>query len=242
MLSNTKIKYIQSLYQKKKRDAEGVFIAEGEKIVNELLNSGAQGVVDVFATPEWAEKHKSGKCPVTVISESELARISALTTPNQALAIVKKHKPEPIPDTITGITVGLDGIQDPGNLGTIIRTCDWFGVNTIICSEDCADCYNSKVVQSTMGSFIRVNLFYTSLATFLQTQKNTPVYAAMLAGEPLSVIKKPEKGILMIGNESRGIRPELHSFCTHRVSIEKKGGAESLNAAVACGILLNHFT
>jgi RNA methyltransferase, TrmH family len=180
--------------------------------------------------------------PVTEVLEHELARISALSTPNQVLAIVKIPEPQPVPEELTGFVVALDGIQDPGNLGTIIRTCDWFGVHAIFCSEDCADLYNNKVIQATMGSFMRVNLFYTPLAGLLLRQKNTPVYAAMLNGEPVSGIKKTEKGILVIGNESRGIRPDLQPFCTHQISIEKKGGAESLNAAVACGILLSVLT
>lgn len=235
MLSNTKIKYIQTLYHKKKRDAEGLFIAEGVKIVNELLTPGILTVKEIFATAEWVQAHGRTNIPVTEVTEKELERISSLTTPNQALAIVQQPDRGKIPTTFTGLAVALDGIQDPGNLGTIIRTCDWFGVSNIICSEDCADLFNPKVIQATMGSFLRVNIYYTELEAFL-AQQSMPVYAAVLNGKPVK--DKATDAILLIGNESRGISAVLQPLCTHDISIERKGGAESLNAAVACGVLL----
>ncbi|MBL7728364.1 MAG: RNA methyltransferase, partial [Dinghuibacter sp.] len=157
------------------------------------------------------------------------------------LAIV--HKPEPrAPEPLTGWAIALSGIQDPGNLGTIIRTADWFGITELICSTDCADVYNSKVIQATMGSFARVNITYTQLEAYIPAQKNIPVYAAVLNGEPITGVDKAKKGILVIGNESKGISEPVMNLCTHRVSIPRKGGAESLNAAVACGILLANLT
>lgn len=239
MLSNSKIKYIQTLYHKKKRDAEGLFIAEGVKIVNELLAAGSMPVMEIFATAEWVQAHGKTGVPVTEVSEKELERLSSLTTPNQVLAMVRQPERGKIPTTFNGLAVALDGIQDPGNLGTIIRTCDWFGITHIICSEDCADLFNPKVIQATMGSFLRVSLYYTSLETFLEQQK-LPVYAAVLDGKPVK--EKAKNGILLIGNESRGISAALKPLCTEHIAIERKGGAESLNAAVACGILLAELT
>lgn len=239
MLSNTKIKYIQTLYHKKKRDAEGVFIAEGVKIVNELLTTPAITVQEIFATAEWAQNHAKTGFPVTEVTEKELERISLLTTPNQALAIVRQPVRGTLPVLTTGLSVALDGIQDPGNLGTIIRTCDWFGIRHIICSEDCADVFNPKVIQATMGSFLRVTVHYTALENLLREQQ-IPVYAAVLNGKPVK--EKATEGILLIGNESRGISAALQPLCTEHISIERKGGAESLNAAVACGILLAQLT
>jgi RNA methyltransferase, TrmH family len=246
MLSNTKIKYIQSLYQKKKRGEEMLFIAEGVKIVNELLKQQLLQVNEVFATKEWMNDNQPlpSQIPVTEVTTTELTRISALTTPNQVLAVIRQPEPMELPSLpLPGITVALDGIQDPGNLGTIIRTCDWFGVSLIVCSEDCADVFNPKVIQATMGSFLRVQILYTPLDTFFATQNGASVYAAVLNGKPIDVTQpKPVNGILLIGNESRGIGAALEPFCTHRVSIQKKGGAESLNAAVACGVLLAQIT
>lgn len=235
MLSNTKIKYIQTLYHKKKRDAEKLFIAEGVKIVNELLITRNMTVQEIFATAEWVQANGKTGVPVTEITEKELERISLLTTPNQALAIVRQPEHKKLPVPLTGLSVALDGIQDPGNLGTIIRTCDWFGIRHIFCSEDGADVFNPKVIQATMGSFLRVTVHYTALDTFL-SQQQIPVYAAVLNGKPVTA--KAKEGILLIGNESRGISALLKPFCTEQVAIERKGGAESLNAAVACGILL----
>jgi RNA methyltransferase, TrmH family len=246
MLSNIKIKYIQSLYQKKKRGEEKLFIAEGVKIVNELLKQQSFEVNEVFATKEWVEKHPAtpSGVAITIVTEVELERISALTTPHQALAVI--HQPEPVQLSsirLTGIIVALDGIQDPGNLGTIIRTCDWFGITHIVCSEDCADVFNPKVIQATMGSFLRVKIVYVPLEQFFISRKEIPVYAAVLDGKPIDTTQpKPVDGILLIGNESRGIGSALTPFCTQKVCIPQKGGAESLNAAVACGILLSQLT
>lgn len=242
MLSNTKVKYIQSLYQKKKRDAEGLFIAEGVKIVNELLTAPNWVIKELFAVSEWVQVNNAGKVPVTVVTEQELGRISAQTTPNQVLAIVQKTAVVTTTAAINGWVVALSGIQDPGNMGTIIRTADWFGVHDIFCSPDCADIFNSKVIQSTMGSFTRVNVNYTNLEEWLARQENIPVYAAVLNGTPVTGSPKNHNGILIIGNESKGISEQLLASCTHRVSIPRKGGAESLNAAVACGILLSNLT
>jgi TrmH family RNA methyltransferase len=244
MLGKLKLKYIQSLGQKKLRDEEGVFIAEGPKLVAELLTSGKMIVKQLFALPVWIEENPgiAGKIETIAVTEDELEKISQLSTPNKVLAIVKKvDLPEDI--SIKGtIVLALDTIQDPGNLGTIIRIADWFGIRQVVCSHDSADIYNPKVVQSTMGSIARVNVIYTDLASWLNGQKDIRIYAATLAGQDITGMKKLNEGIIVIGNESKGISEEIMNLANVKVTIPKKGEAESLNAAVATGIILSHLT
>jgi len=238
MLSRNEIKYIQTLFHKKNRDQEGLFIAEGVKIADELINSGFS-IQKIYAIKDWADKH-AGADNITVVTEDELKRISNLETPNQVVAVIRKKDTSAVPDLHNKITLLLDGIQDPGNLGTIIRTADWFGVENILASPDTADVYNSKVVQSTMGSIARVNVFYTDLQAFLS--KNTiTVCGAMLDGENIVTFKPVKEYLLVIGNESKGIRKEWLSMATEKITIPRIGAAESLNAAVATGIILSHL-
>lgn len=243
MIVKSQVKYIQSLGHKKLRDEEGVFIAEGPKLVNELLNAPNLSLVNLFAVEEWI---KSIRLPnieneVIELSQSELERISFLTTPNQVLGIFRKPS---FPDIkIKGkISLVLDNIQDPGNLGTIVRLADWFGVQQIICSEDSADVFNPKVVQATMGSISRIQVSYRLLTDFLEQHHDILRYAAMLEGEDITTMNPLGEGIIVIGNESRGINPDLLKMIDHKITIPKKGQAESLNAAVAAGILLSHLT
>jgi RNA methyltransferase, TrmH family len=238
MISKNEIKYIQSLFQKKTRDKEGMFIAEGVKLVNELLQSDIV-VRKIYATEEWITDHKQHPNTIKVQPE-ELKKITTQSTPNQVLAIVEKKKLATEPILKNKITLALDGIQDPGNFGTIIRIADWFGIDQIIASTDTADLYNSKVIQSTMGSFIRVNVWYKDLATWL-SNTNIPVYGALLNGSNIYHVKPIKEGLLVIGNESKGIRENMLPFIQHAVTIPKKGSAESLNAAVATGIILSHL-
>lgn len=243
MLGKSQAKYIQSLGQKKVRDAEGVFIAEGPKIIAELLESPDVNVVSVYALQDWIDAHPgyAGIRNLVEVNEHDLAKISQLTTPNGVLAIVKK-KNLPAPPTLKGlVSLVLDTIQDPGNMGTIIRTADWFGVRQVVCSNDCADIYNPKVVQATMGSIIRVNTMYTDLESWLAEQQGIPIYAASLQGENVREMKSISEGLLIIGNESRGIAPGIMKLVTKKITIPRKGQAESLNAAVAAGILLSHL-
>ena len=235
MLTKSEVKYIQSLYYKKNRDAEKLFIAEGVKLVEELLLSDFK-IKKIYALKNWINLHDKIK-NVTEISEPELKKISNFETPNKVLAIVQQKNSTHIPPLKNKITILLDGIQDPGNLGTIVRTADWFGIENIIASNDTADVYNPKVVQSTMGSIARVNIFYTDLKTFLSSNKII-VYGAVLDGENISTIKKQKECLLIIGNESKGIRDDIHPYIQKRISIPKTGNAESLNAAVAAGIIL----
>jgi TrmH family RNA methyltransferase len=245
MLSKTYTKYIQSLHHKKFRDANNEFIAEGSKVVMELLQSNAFSCQQVLGLRQWLNenetnirKHYAG--PLQVIDNFELEKISALSTPHKVLAVFKKSK-KGTPKTKGKISLALDTIQDPGNLGTIIRIADWFGIKLVVCSENCADLYNPKVVQSTMGSLGRVEIDYTNLTDWLQKNKNIATYAAALNGKNVRELKGLKEGIIVIGNESKGISDDIMQLCTGKITIPKTGEAESLNAAVATGIILSHL-
>ena len=235
MLNRNEVKYIQSLYHKKKRNEEGAFIAEGTKLMSELLNSSFR-VIKIYALKNWIMENANVE-NVVEVTESELKKISRQETPNNVLAIVEKNDDDDIPDLRNKVTVILDGIQDPGNLGTIIRTADWFGVENIIATNDTADVYNPKVIQSSMGSFLRVNMFYTDISALLSATK-IPVFGATLKGNDISTIGSVAECLLVIGNESKGIRQEILPWIQHQVTIPGIGKAESLNAAVATGIIL----
>jgi RNA methyltransferase, TrmH family len=239
MITKLQVKYIQSLGQKKIRDEEGVFIAEGPKIINELLTQGP-ALLQLFATEEWLlQQPEAIKATAHLVTHNELERLSHLSAPNQVLGIFKKPS-WPTATNKTGFTVVLDGIQDPGNMGTIIRIADWFGIQHILCSQDCADAFAPKVVQSTMGGIVRVQINYGSLTDLLLNQP-LPIFAAALNGQPLTDIKPVKQGYLVIGNESKGIRENIMQLCTHKITIPCRGGAESLNAAVAAGIIVSHL-
>ncbi len=238
MISKNEVKYIQSLFHKKTRNAAAVFIAEGNKIVDELNTSDFE-VVKIYALKDFADLHR-GLNNLVEVSEIELEKISQLKTPNQAVAIVRKKK---INDSLSfkgNITLMLDNIQDPGNLGTIIRIADWFGIKQIIASQQTADVYNPKVIQSSMGSFLRTNIHYADLEIVLK-ENNVPVFGALLNGEKISSFSGISEGIIIIGNESNGISKKVLPFIQHAITIPGKGGAESLNAAVATGIILSHL-
>ncbi len=239
MLGKQKAKYIQSLGQKKQRDAEGLFIAEGPKIVSELIQTFPQYIQEVYAVKEWIKENDHLHTRVvTEVTDNELEKISQLKTPNQVVAVVKKFDKSELPDVKGKISLVLDTIQDPGNLGTIIRIADWFGVDQIICSNDSADVYNPKVVQATMGSIARVNIFYADLPVWLRQQKDIRMYAAMLEGSDITKMDPIKEGLIIIGNESKGISEEIIELVNEKIAIPKKGKAESLNAAVAVGIVL----
>lgn len=242
MVSKSQLKYIQSLGQKKHRDDAGVFVAEGPKLVKELIQTKNVELSEIFALNEWIDGNKDllKSAKVTPIDEMELERISQLKTPNKVLAIVKKFESKE-PAIKERISLVLDTIQDPGNLGTIIRIADWFGLSQIICSTDCADMYNSKVVQATMGSIARVNVFYADIKTWLNQQPGVRIYAATLEGKDVTKMNTIKEGLIIIGNESTGIDKELLQLANEKISIHRKGGAESLNAAVATGIILSHL-
>ena len=244
MITNAQIKFIKSLSQAKIREQNNLYIAEGEKLAAEWLQSSAN-VQMIIATSVWLSKNQSiiskhKSATVLEVDEHTLARISQLQTPNQVLLVVGY-------ETNSRLEIGnewilaLDTIQDPGNMGTILRIADWFGIKTIICSPECVDIYNHKVVQSGMGAHLRVNVQYQGLPAFLKTN-NLPVYAALLEGENIFQIKSKTPGVLLIGNESKGISKDLLPYATHPITIPKIGGAESLNAGVATGIITAYLT
>jgi TrmH family RNA methyltransferase len=241
MLVKSQVKYIQSLSQKKSRDEEGVFVAEGPKIINELLSAPSVPLQQLFALKEWIQENPAAPASMVVeVNGQELERLSHQPAPNQVIGVFKKPVFPKITTYREKLSLVLDTIQDPGNLGTIVRCADWFGIDTIICSRECADVFNPKVVQSTMGGISRVQVIYEDLVTFLQ-QAGVPAYAATLHGVNLNEQPAITEGLLVIGNESKGIGEEVLKLCKHKITIPRKGKAESLNAAVATGIILSHI-
>lgn len=238
MLSKNELKYIQSLCQKKQRTEDGLFLAEGPKLAMELLASDYR-VEKLFATAEWLAENRVN-VETTTVTENELAKMSTLQTPNEVLLICRQKKEKREPTFKNKVSLVLDGLQDPGNMGTIIRIADWFGIDQIIASEDTVEFYNPKVIQSTMGSFIRVNCWYRNLSEILP-MVDVPVYGALLKGQSINKIDPLKEGILVIGNESKGIREAVLPFISKAITIPRIGHAESLNAAVAAGILLSHL-
>ena len=234
MISKNQIKNITRLQQKKYRQQEGLFIAEGVKVINEFLNSAFK-LVDLFTTKTFNVENE------TLITEAELKKISALKTPNTALAVFKIPKLSLIESK--GLIVALDALRDPGNLGTIIRLCDWFGVKQLLCSKETVDCFNPKVVQATMGSLTRVNVFYIDLNHYLEETKQT-VFGAFMDGENVYASNLPTEGILVLGNEANGISQSIEKHVNQRISIPRFGDlqeTESLNVATAGAILLSEF-
>jgi len=238
MMSKNEAKYIQSLFHKKTREAEGVFVVEGPKLLEEVLASDYV-IRKIFATGEWM---KNSWHPVETIevSEDELQRISGLQTANQVLAIVEQKQVNAAPVLEGKLTIALDNLQDPGNMGTIIRIADWFGVKQIIASNNTVELYNPKVIQATMGSFVRVDIWYDDLESII-AKANVPVYGALLNGTNVLEMETVEEGVLVIGNESKGISDAIKQLVTAPITIPRYGGAESLNAAVATGIILSHI-
>ena len=240
MLSKKEVKDIHSLSLKKYRDETKLFVAEGPKIVEELIRLAPERILGVYGLEEWTTLHSnfSNSVKLETILPETLEKLSHLKTPNQVLALVKQFPSEK--PHIQSLAIYLDTIQDPGNLGTIIRIADWFGIGDVVCSAGCADLYNPKVVQSTMGSIARVRVYHDLDGKWLDEQ-DLPVYAAVLSGTALENHAKIKKGIVMIGNESKGISPKLQTKLTEKITISRRGGAESLNAAVATGIILSHL-
>ncbi|SDL65030.1 RNA methyltransferase, TrmH family [Salinimicrobium catena] len=239
MFSKSQIKLINSLAQKKYRRKHGLFTVEGKKGIFELLDSSLQ-LHSLFTTEDIFDAERA---KTHFIEEAELKKISNLSTPQTALAVF--HIPQPTAPEAEGLIVALDNVQDPGNLGTIIRMCDWFGVNELVCSEGTVDCYNPKVVQATMGSIARVNVNYLSLPDFLKKiQGKMPVYGAFLEGENLYSRELDARGIIVMGNEANGISSDVESYVTQKLLIPQLGAlqkTESLNVATATAIFLSEF-
>ena len=215
-------------------------------MVRELIESGVFNCTGVYALQEWIigenkSLHESLENKVYDISEPELKKISALSTPNMVLAVFNQKKPNDKFSLKGNLTLVLDDIQDPGNLGTIIRTADWFGVKNIVCSLNTVDMYNSKVVQSTMSSLARVNIIYKDIEVWVKENRQVKIYAAVLNGKNLHEIGRVDECILLIGNESKGLSEKMMSLADEKITIKKIGHAESLNAAVANAIILHQF-
>lgn len=238
MVSKNQIKTITGLQQKKYRKQHKLFFAEGIKVVQELLNSNFE-LHQLFTTENSFPDVPQAK--VELISEAELKKISALTTPNGCLALFVMPEEKPVPDS--GLIVALDDVRDPGNLGTIIRLCDWFGISHLVCSEQCVDVFNPKVVQATMGSVTRVNVIYTDLEDYLAKTK-LPVFGTFMDGDNIYGEALPENGIVVMGNEANGISGAIEAKAGHRISIPRFGDlqqTESLNVATAAAIILSEF-
>ena len=242
MITSNKIKFIRSLKLKKNRDIHNCFIVEGEKMVNEIQNSSFI-IRDIYVTNDCSLRINDN-IDVHNISVNNLKRLTNLKTPNKVLAIVEKMEERfVLEDMSNGITLILDGIKDPGNFGTIIRLCDWFNVKNIICSKDTVDLYNSKVIQATMGSISRVNVFYKDLVDIISNLPiETHIYAASMGGEDIQDIIIRKNSIIVLGNESVGISNNIKQLITNKITIKKEeGGAESLNVAIAASIILYEF-
>lgn len=257
MISKNRIKAIRLLENKKSRREKGLFVAEGPKVVEDLLE--IENAVTVIATEHWLKQHPQGDDIETlVVTEEELRRISFLQHPQQVMAMFRI----PAPETDIGVMakfaqehlcIALDGVRDPGNLGTIIRIADWFGINTIFCSEDTVDAYSPKVVQATMGSIARVRLVYVSLTELMKAiPQDVPVYGTVLNGENIYQTKLSNVGLLVMGNEGKGISPEVIPYLSHRLLIPNftpscesgdvlTSRADSLNVAIATAIACSEF-
>lgn len=236
MISKNEIKLITALGRKKFRDQEGLFVAEGPKVIRELLDEGLE-LKSLFVKhlDEW------DGFSAKEISDDELRKISFLTTPNEALAVFEK--PKVITASESDLIVALDAVRDPGNLGTIIRLCDWFGVRRLMCSTDTVDCFNPKVVQATMGSLARVQINYLDLELYLK-ETTLPVYGGFMDGESIYSLTLPSAAVIVLGNEANGISRKIENCINNRVSVPRFGNlqkTESLNVSTAGAILLSEF-
>lgn len=243
-ISHSQTKLLTALQVKKYRHEHRMFIVEGEKMVAELLSQDRLQPVAIWGLPSWSVEYKRLLAPFMPIfnpvTEQELNKISAQQAPNKVLATVTMPPTEPNPSWVPNtLAFYLDGLQDPGNMGTILRIADWFGVHQVFCSPDCVDVFSPKVVQASMGGIFRLSCYETALSPLLEGQHDCPVLGAVLGGQNAFDQTLPPHGLLVIGNEGRGIRPEVEALLTHRLSIPRhpEGKAESLNAAVATGIL-----
>lgn len=245
MISKNKIKYIRSLELKKNRNKEGKFVAEGFKVVDDLL--ALQPADLIVATQEWLHgKHLADQTEVVEVTEEELKKVSFLQHPQQVLAVFKQATSGDYSINTNELNLALDGVQDPGNLGTIIRIADWFGITHIYCSQDTADVYNPKVVQATMGSIARVKVEYGNLLALVESlPADVPVYGTLLDGDNIYQQQLENRGLIVMGNEGKGISPALAKKVNRRLLIpnfpEGRATADSLNVAIATAITCSEF-
>ena len=231
MITKNEIKRIKNLQHKKNRKEEGVFIAEGKKTVLDLLKSGCKAEV-IYAVDAFDEAE------FNYVSPKEMERITLLKSPSKVLGIFRIPKQNEFFQE--GLIMVLDGVTDPGNLGTIIRLCDWFGISSLICSPNTVDCYNPKVVQATMGSLSNISCVYTNLVAFLK-KSSKPIYGTFMKGNSIYNTSIDPEGVLIMGSESHGISQEVEAIIQHKLTIPRfgsKNGAESLNVALAAAIIL----
>ncbi|MBR2026626.1 MAG: RNA methyltransferase [Alistipes sp.] len=237
-MTRAEILAIKALATKQGREEQGAFIAEGEKLIGEIRNSKLR-IRKIYQTkPLFADAE--------MVSEKEMERISQLKTANSVLAVVETPKSKIAsvkPDS--SLVLALDRVQNPGNLGTIIRLADWFGISDIVCSEDSADCFNPKVVQATMGAILRVRVHYTNLAKWLGEQRGAKIYGTFLEGENIYSAQLDKSGIIVMGNEGQGISAEVAATVSHKLLIPPypadRCGSESLNVAVATAVICSEF-
>lgn len=237
MISKNRIRFIHALSKKKQRVENNRFIIEGEKMVNEAMQWIPSQIETIYATSDFEISTTQPAIILEEISTKELKEISTLTSPNKALAVCKIPDTKPIDSSLI---ICLDGIQDPGNMGTILRLADWFGIKDVVCSKNTVDCYNPKVLQATMGAIFRVNVHYEDLNEFLSITE-LPVYGALLNGENIFENNYERKGIIVLGNEGNGISEEIKKFVQKAITIPRFGEAESLNVATAGAIILGAF-
>ena len=247
MISKNQIKHIQSLHSKKNREEEGLFIIEGIKLVTEFIGQQKFIIKEVFATAEYIKDHQSllnaNNIHYSEISIDELKKISLQTNPNQVLAIVKEQQQTLNTDLLnSSTTLFLDDIRDPGNLGTIIRIADWFGIHQVVCSPNSTELYNPKTLQASMGAVLRVNVVSLGFEKLLEKSNNVPIYGALLNGKNIYT-SSLNHGIIVIGNEANGISNEVLKRITQPITIPaaSNNGSESLNAANACAIICSEF-
>ncbi len=242
MISKNQIKFIHQLEQKKFRHREGLFVAEGTKVVGDLLKAGYIPH-SLYATSEWIASHSVAEA--TEVTDDELTRLSFQQHPQQVLALFPIPEPADLSPLTSHLSLLLDGVQDPGNLGTIIRIADWFGISNIICSEDTVDAYNPKVVQATMGSIARVNIIYTNLLELLDgLPADFPVYGTLLDGENIYTQELTPHGLIIMGNEGNGISDAVRQRVNRRLLIpdfHNGDTADSLNVAIATAITCSEF-
>lgn len=235
VLSKNKIKWIRSLRLKKNRENENCFVVEGEKMIHELIQEWPALIEFICTT----DPHFNYDGTIYLTDDATLKQISSLSTFNKIIAVVKKPKIERKKDA--SFILALDGVQDPGNMGTIIRTADWFDIDEIICSKTSVDVYNSKVIQSSMGSIFRVPIVYEQIEDYL-AKASLPIYGALLEGDNVYKESLDRKGIILMGNEGNGISEELLKYITQPIHIPRFGNAESLNVSIATAILLSEFS
>ncbi|RIW12392.1 RNA methyltransferase [Algoriphagus lacus] len=243
MLSKNTVKFIKSLHQKKYRSESGKFFVEGEKSVLEVLQSDFSVEV-LLVTESFEQKHlrvlNSFRGELIRVTQNQLEQVGQFQSNDSALAVVQMKSNSAFFPEKEDLILALDDVRDPGNLGTIIRVADWYGIEKMVFSPQTAEFYNPKVIQSTMGSFTRIQFFYEDLAQVVDRWK-LPVYGAFLDGENVHQLQKPAPGILLMGNESKGISPEMEKKVTKKITIPGFGHAESLNVAIATAILCDNF-